>query len=465
MQFQMTSKLNFKLFIRSLGLFLAYLLTMVTLPGLSLINTANSSQKTFSLMSPLDTFNNSGLTSQYDLEFVEVGLFDNNSDLLYIWLHYKSAVSRTMFTSNSAWAMAAIWTSESRATLGGNDQDFRIMPNQSQAYPLDNTSISARALVPVGGTSGNTKIDLNKCNPTTWTNVSNNVKWIGLKISRSCAGIPDKFWVAGYTSASNNTDWAPDKAMYVDLNAKTSVTPSVSPTPVASASPVVKRIQNFYFDQASSYYMIDRRVYVSTRSDGGFRSVRSTTPIVCQVDNTGSESTSSSLYITLISEGMCTLEGFAPSTILYLESAKSSMSFSVFRSEQEIDVIIPDKPRAGKTIDLEVLSFSTTDLDLTITTPKICTQSVKNNQYRIKLMRSGTCRFDLSDGGSNDFLPYEERWEFDVLGSANPKPKPSPSPKKTIGGSATTTKNPSGTPSNKPTTSTKIGGTANTKKP
>ena len=465
MQFQMTSKLNFKLFIRSLGLFLAYLFTMVTLPGLSLINTANSSQKTFSLMSPLDTFNNSGLTSQYDLEFVEVGLFDNNSDLLYIWLHYKSAVSRTMFTSNSAWAMAAIWTSESRATLGGNDQDFRIMPNQSQAYPLDNTSISARALVPVGGTSGNIKIDLNKCNPTTWTNVSNNVKWIGLKISRSCAGIPDKFWVAGYTSASNNTDWAPDKAMYVDLNAKTSVTPSVSPTPVASASPVVKRIQNFYFDQASSYYMIDRRVYVSTRSDGGFRSVRSTTPIVCQVDNTGSESTSSSLYITLISEGMCTLEGFATSTILYLESAKSSMSFSVFRSEQKIDVIIPDKPRAGKTIDLEVLSFSTTDLDLTITTPKICTQSVKNNQYRIKLMRSGTCRFDLSDGGSNDFLPYEERWEFDVLRRAKPNPKPSPSPKKTIGGSATTTKNPSGTPSNKPTTSTKIGGTANTKKP
>jgi len=368
-----------------------------------------------------------------------------------------------MFTSNSAWAMAAIWTSESRATLGGNDQDFRILPNQSQAYPLDNTSISARALVPVGGTSGNTKIDLNKCNPTTWTDVSKNVKWIGLKISRSCAGIPDKFWIAGYTSASNNADWAPDKAMYVDLNAKTSVTPSVSPTPVASASPVVKRIQNFYFDQVYSRYMIDRQAYISTRSDGGFRSVRSTTPIVCQVNNTGSDLTSSSVSVTLISEGTCTLEGFAPSTALYLESAKSYMNFSVFRSEQEVDVVIPDKPRTGKTIDLEVLSFSTTDLDLTITTPKICTQPVKSNQFRIKLIKSGTCRFDLSDGGSNDYLPYEERWEFEVLASANPKP--SPSPKKTIGGSATTTKNPSGTPSNKPTTSTKIGGTANTKNP
>jgi hypothetical protein len=463
MQFQMTNKLNFKLFIRSLALFLTYLLAMVTLPGLSLINTANSSQKTFSLMSPLDTFNNSGLTSQYDLEFVEVGLFDNNSDLLYVWLHYKSAVSRTMFTSNSAWAMAAIWTSESRAILGGNDQDFRILPNQSQAYPLDNTSISARALVPVGGNSGNTKIDLSKCNPTTWTDVSKNVKWIGLTISRSCAGIPDKFWIAGYTSASNNADWAPDKAMYVDLNAKTSVTPSESPTPVASASPVVKRIQNFYFDQVYSRYMIDRQAYISTRSDGGFRSVRSTTPIVCQVNNTGSDLTSSSVLVTLISEGTCTLEGFAPSTALYLESAKSYMNFSVFRSEQEVDVVIPDKPRTGKTIDLEVLSFSTTDLDLTITTPKICTQPVKSNQFRIKLIKSGTCRFDLSDGGSNDYLPYEEGWEFDVLASANPKP--SPSPKKTIGGSATTTKNPSGTPSNKPTTSPKIGGTANTKNP
>ena len=459
----MTKKFNFNVFIRSLGLLFAYLLTVITLPSLSLINSAQSSQKTFSLMSPLDTSNSTGLSAQYDLEFVEVGLFDNNSDLLHIWLHYKSPVSRTMFTSNSAWAMAAIWTSESRANLGGNDQDFRILPSQSQAYPLDNTSISARALVPVGGNSGSTKTDFSRCNPTTWTDVSKNVKWIGLKISRSCAGIPEKFWVAGYTSASNNWDWAPDKAMYVDLSVKTTVTPGVSPTPVVSASPVVKRVQNFYFDPVSSQSMIERQVNVTTRSDGGFRSVRSTTPIVCQANDTSSASTSSSLSVTFISEGTCTLEGFAPSTTLYLESSKSYLSFSVFRSEQAIDVIIPDKPRAGKTIDLEVLSFTATDLDLTITTPKICTQPLNRNQYRIKLIRAGTCRFDLSDGGSNDYLPYEEGWEFDVLSSANPKP--SPSPKKTIGGSATTTKNPSGTPSNKPTTSTKIGGTADTKKP
>jgi len=251
--------------------------------------------------------------------------------------------------------------------------------------------------------------------------------------------------------------------MYVDLSVKTTVTPGVSPAPVVSASPVVKRVQNFYFDPVSSQSMIGRQVNVTTRSDGGFRSVRSTTPIVCQANDTSSASTSSYLSVTFISEGTCTLEGFAPSTTLYLESSKSYLSFSVFRSEQAIDVIIPDKPRAGKTIDLEVLSFTATDLDLTITTPKICIQPVYRNQYRIKLIRAGTCRFDLSDGGSNYYLPYEERWEFDVLSSANPKP--SPSPKKTIGGSATTTKNPTGTPSNKPTTSTKIGGTADTKKP
>jgi hypothetical protein len=461
----MMHKRKVKLGYRSLAVVLAYLLTTIFLPNLVLIDSAHSAQKTFQLMSPIDTYTSSNFSAQYDLEFVEVGLFDNNSDNLYIWLHYKGAISRTMFTSNSsAWAMAAIWTSESRAILGGNDQEFRILPNRSTQYPLNNSEISADAYVP--DSSGSKKTDLSKCKPTTWSDVSSSVKWIGMKISRSCAGIPEKFWIAGYTSyASDKWDWAPEKAMYVDLSSKTNVTPSSSPTPSATPTAITKRTQNFYFDQVYSQYLINRNVSISTRSDGGFRSVRSTTPVVCQVNNSSSDYTYITVYVNLISEGTCTLEGFAPSTSLYFESARSYMSFQVLRTEQEIDVTIPDKPRVGKTIDIEVLSTGDGTLQLRIKTPKICSQPSKGNQYRLKLIKVGTCRFDLFDPGSNDFLPYEDIWEFDVLGTTGANPKPSPSPKKSISGSATTTKNPSGTPSNKPSTSTKIGGTADTKKP
>lgn len=429
------------------------------------IDIARAAQKTYQKMSSFDISTPSNFSAQYDLEFVEVGLYDNNSDILYIWFHYRSPIVRNMFTVNSSsWAMAAIWTSQSRAILGGNDQDFRIIPNRNSQYPLDNSEISADAYIP--DSSGNRKVDLGKCKPTTWSNIGSNVKWIGMKISRSCAGIPDKFWIAGYTSyASDKWDWAPDSAMYVDLNEKG--TPVVSPSPTPSATPtlITRKSQTFSFDQVYSQYLTEGLVEISTNSDSGLRNVRSTTPVVCQVSNSGTGYTYDDVSVNLLSEGTCTLEGYAPSNSTYFESSKAYLNFQVLRSEQEVDITIPDKTKVGSIVNLDVLSTGDGVMQLTVRTPKICSQPSRSNQYRLKLLKVGTCRFELFNPGTNDYLPYEDMWEFDVIGTVAPKPKPSPTNKKNISGSASTTKNPATAPSNKPTTSTKIGGTADTKKP
>lgn len=427
---------------------------------------AFAAEKTFQILSPTDLYTPPNYSSQYDLDYIEVGLYDNNSNDLHVWLHYKTPISRTMFTSNSnAWAMAAIWTSESRAILGGNDQDFRILPNRNVQYPTDSSVITADAYVPTS--SGTIKTDLSKCSPVTWSNIGANVRWIGFKISRSCAGIPDKFWIAGFTTyASDKWDWAPDKALYVDLTARTAVSPSpsTSATPSSTPTPIVKKPQTFGMTSIGTQYLIFRSVNVYTTSDGGYRNVRSTTLSICDVDGSNSGLTSTSVTVNLLSEGTCILEGFAPSTTTFLESPRSYLSFQVSRSEQEVDINIPDKPRAGKTIDIQVFSTGDSVPELKVRTPKVCSQPSSSNPYRLKLLKVGTCRFDIMESGSEDYLPYEDVWEFEVLSATGSTPKPTPSPKKSISGSASTTKVPATTPSNRPTTSTKIGGTADTKK-
>jgi hypothetical protein len=454
------------------------LFSAVTILSATLIPIANGAQWVLRVSTTNDTFNSSTVDPSYDLEKLEIGLSDDNLDTLYIWMHFKNPIRANQFVDSAnsprtPWAMALLWRAKP-SDMGGNAQDFRIEANDATAYPTGTGTISAIAS---GNTSsGGTRSSLTSCQPKTWSDISQGAKWIGFSISRSCAKIPDVFYISGYTdndsrstAADSGHDWAPEDSFLINLNNRTTPIPNVSgspaPTPSASPTIVTRRSQSFSMDPVVSQALINRNAILYTRSDSGLRVVRSTTPVVCQVYNTNSDFTSNAVTISLISEGSCTLEGYAPSTNLYFESQRSYLSFQVTRTGQEIDVTVPDKTRAGKTIDLDVLTTGDNYPILRVTTPKICTQPSKGNPYRLKLLKVGTCRFELFDAGSNDYLPYDDMWEFDVIAAAGAAPKPTPSPKKTISGSASTTKNPSVTPSNKPNTSTKIGGTADTRKP
>lgn len=452
---------------------------LLTSPISPLIAKSEANTWVVDVFSPTDISTPALVDPNYDLDRLRVGLGTDDLDRLYFWMYFKRPVTSSMFVSSSnsgraPWASIIMWRNNP-SSLGGNGDDFRVQVNQSTAYPQTNSWITASA---EGNTiSGGTRSSLSSCSPRTWSDIANGANWIGFSISRSCAKIPDVFYVTAYaegntTNSTSGSDWdyVPDStALMIDLNKRTA-TSSTSPAATPSPTPIVKRSQNFYMDYPSGRSfvpIVERSASINTRSDGGFRNVRSLTPFTCTVNEYGQQSNALPINVSLISEGTCSLEGYAPSTTTYLESSKYSLSFQIERVLQEVDVYIPDKPRIGSTITLEVTSSGESSPLLSVATPKICTAIGRADSYRLKLIKIGTCRFELFDAGSRDYEPYEDTWEFDVINSGrsgNTVPNPSPT-KKTISGSASTSNKPNSSPSKKPSTSTKIGGTADTKKP
>lgn len=463
-------------FYRVSSSFLAVLL--ISSPISPMISKSKANTWVVDVFSSVDTSTPALVDPNYDLDRLRVGLGTDDLDRLYFWMYFKRPVTSSMFVSSSnagraPWASIIMWRNNP-SSLGGNRDDFRVQVNQSTAYPQNNSWISASA---EGNTSaGGTRSSLSSCSPRTWSDIANGANWIGFSISRSCAKIPDIFYVTAYaegntTNSTSGSDWdyVPEPALMIDLNKRT-VTPSVSPAATPSPTPTVKRPQTFVMDYPSGRSFVpitERSASVSTRSDSGFRNVRSLTPFICTVNEYGQQSNALPINVTLISEGTCSLEGYAPSTNTFLESSKYTLAFQVERIPQEVDVYIPDKPRLGSTITLEVTSSGDSNPLLSVATPKICNAVGRADAYRLKLIKVGTCRFELFEAGSRDYEPYEDIWEFDVISSSrgnNPAPNPSPT-KRTISGSASTSSKPNSSPSKKPSTSTKIGGTADTKKP
>lgn len=451
---------------------------ILVIPASPFIESSSANTWVVDVLSPIDTSTPALVDPNYDLDRLQVRLGTDDLDRLYFWMYFKRPVTPSMFVSSSnsgrsPWASIIMWRNNP-SSLGGNLDDFRVQVNQSTAYPQNNSWITASA--EGNAVSGGSRSSLSSCSPRTWSDIANGANWIGFSISRSCAKIPDIFYVTAYaegntTNSTSGADWdyVPDiSALMIDLNKRT-VTSSTNPTVTPSPTPTVKRAQTLIMDYPSGRSFVpitERTASINTRSDSGFRNVRSLTPFICTVNEYGQQSTVLPINVTLISEGTCSLEGYAPSTNTYLESAKYSLSFQVERIPQEVDVYIPDKPRLGTTIALEVTTSGDSSPLLSVSTPKICSSVGRADAYKLKLIKVGTCRFELFEAGSRDYEPYEDIWEFDVMGSKGSNPSPNPSPtKKTISGSASTSNKPNPTPSKKPSTSTKIGGTADTKKP
>lgn len=461
---------------RSFGSFLAFLL--VTSPVGSMIPQSHANTWVVDVFSSVDTSTPALVDPNYDLDRLRVGLGTDDLDRLYFWMYFKRPVTSSMFVSSSnsgraPWASIIMWRNNP-SSLGGNLDDFRVQVNQSTAYPQNNSWITASA--EGNSVAGGTRSSLSSCSPRSWSDIASGANWIGFSISRSCAKIPDIFYVTAYaegntTNSTSGADWdyVPEPALMIDLNKRT-VTPSASAAATPSPTPTVKRTQTLVMDYPSGRSFVpitERSASVNTRSDSGFRNVRSLTPFICTVNEYGQQSNTLPISISLISEGACSIEGYAPSTNTFLESAKYTLTFQVERIPQEVDVYIPDKPRLGSTITLEITSSGDSNPLLSVATPKICNAVGRADAYKLKLIKVGTCRFELFEAGSRDYEPYEDIWEFDVMSSGksrNPAPNPSPT-KRTISGSASTSNKPNSSPSKKPSTSTKIGGTADTKNP
>ena len=309
--------------------------------------TAHAESRTFQQRSIFDDDGNpANVDALYDLEEVEIGLYDTDPDLVYFWLHFKYPITQSMFVHSSIktpWALITLWRSKP-VTVGGDSGDFRISTNSSTQYSLDNTSIAANAF---GNTlSGQTRNSLTSCNPKTWSKINSGVKWIGFSISRKCAKIPDQFWINGYVdpNSSNNGssssgtvydwDYVPSSPLFVDLTLKNTVSPTATPTPAPTPAPtIVKVVQQYQTIVIDSNFppakLSEGSVQFDAYATSGLNVIlQSLTPDVCQIPY-DEDSYWDTKYVELIGVGTCTLELSQPGDTEWYPAFSLTRSFYV----------------------------------------------------------------------------------------------------------------------------------------
>ena len=289
---------------------LTSLIFAIFLSSLFFAPQASAENKIFSVLTPIDQFTAKDVDPNFNLKQIEIGYYDNNPDILNFWLYFETPIKTNMFLkqgTKTPWALLLLHRSNP-IDRGGNTQDFRIENSGSIAYPTSSSTIKATATG--NSSSGATRTDLSACNPETWSNISSNVNWIGFRISRKCANIPDKFWISAYadsdtnsSSGSQDVDWLPDNASFaVDL---TSNTGKATPTP--SATSITEQYQIISYESISEANLADGEVYLEASTTSGLPlNVLSNTPNVCGVPYNGSQ-VSGSILIELYSDGMCAL--------------------------------------------------------------------------------------------------------------------------------------------------------------
>lgn len=323
------------------------------------IHHASAETKVFQQRSIFDDENPANVDSLYDLQEVEIGIFDTDLDTVNFWLHFKNPITQRMFvdsTGRTPWALVTLWRNKP-ATVGGDSGDFRISTNSTTQYPLNNTSISANAF---GNTlSGQARTSLTNCNARTWSNIGTGVKWIGFSISRKCSKIPDQFWINGYvdpnsSNAGSSTsgtiydwDYVPSAPFFVDLNSKNTVLPT--PTPTQTSPTIVQQSQEIVIGSIpSNVNLADESFEFEAYATSGLNvTVKSITLGVCQVPY--DEDTSwDSKYIELMSNGSCILQLSQIGDAYWKPAITRTVSFYVSGNPKPTPTLTPSKKPAPK---------------------------------------------------------------------------------------------------------------------
>ncbi len=194
---------------------------------------ANAANKVWSTTTPLDVYNRPDLPTQYDILRVEVGLYDNDLDLVHFWIQFKNPLLPSQFNDGrDSWAGILIDSN------GDDKEDFRVS-TYSYTYSK-NFGQNAFA----GKWDG-----ASRCNAVSWMDLEENSPYLGFKVSQKCLGFSNKFKVMGYSdySANDNSsfDYAPDAFATIDLGDYYNPKPKVTtPVPFSSNS-IGKQLSNY----------------------------------------------------------------------------------------------------------------------------------------------------------------------------------------------------------------------------
>ena len=284
--------------------------------------------------SDIDTYNSPGLSSSYDITSIETAIDSDDPDKIYFWITFRNPIKATQFVHGSKEPWAAIFLyREEPDSRGGNFDDIRIETNKTTAFS-GNYSIDAEAHG--NEYSGDDRYELSDCNARVWTNLDTTVNWIGFSISRSCANIPNEFWISGFTDPdySNSTtikdyDWGPEEAWYVDIS---------EADYIDSEDYMELEPQTITFYQAPSIALSKKVAYMNAFSDSGLDiEFTSSTPKVCVPLNWSS-------VIRLINTGTCKITANQEGDESYDVADPVSMSFKVTKVAVKSKVVAKPTP-------------------------------------------------------------------------------------------------------------------------
>jgi hypothetical protein len=208
----------------------ALLLTLFITLSLVVPVNANAATKVWSTTTPIDTYNRPDLPPQFDIERVEVGLFDSDLDQVHFWIQFKNILLPSQFNDGlSSWAGIFIDTN-------GDDQEDLRIETQPASY-TKNYWQSAYAS--------------RNCTAVSWMNLDagNENVWLGFKVSQKCLALPNKFRVQGYADYKSNDnaafDYAPDGFATIDLGDYYNPKPKVTTAVPFSTSDSGKALANY----------------------------------------------------------------------------------------------------------------------------------------------------------------------------------------------------------------------------
>jgi hypothetical protein len=185
--------------------------------------------------SPNDRFNAADVKPEYDVVSIDIGISDEEPNEIYFFLEFARPIFNNQFADGKgSWA----------AVMLDMNNDGKIdysMQTSNKSYDSNfyhNAIFSDR--------SGVQPVPSTRCAPITWSNLGNNVKWIGFRIQKTCLNFEVTFGVRGYAdfdSSDNATsDWGPDEFWKVSLADGVISTPT--PTPTATTNTLALELIN-----------------------------------------------------------------------------------------------------------------------------------------------------------------------------------------------------------------------------
>ena len=195
------------------------------------ISSANAAWVTYQ-SSPNDRFNAADVKPDYDVVSIDAAISDTTPNEIYFFLEFAKPVFNNQFADGKgSWAAVMLDMNND----GKIDYSMQTSNKSYDSNYYHNAIFSDRGgLEPVPST---------RCAPITWSDLGNNVKWIGFRIQRTCLNFETTFGVRGYADFNSNdnatSDWAPDEFWKVNLAGGVIATPDPTPTVNTAAAALI----------------------------------------------------------------------------------------------------------------------------------------------------------------------------------------------------------------------------------